>query len=549
MYVRCRSSPVAGVSFSLKCEVSIQSRGNQGLAPPDYPRSSPLEQITVGFLSVLHSGLKDTMSLLGSAPLRYLPLKHRVLSHSLARRCFTASSRQANKPHPVSRSVEFKQWSKNPHGQGPRPSAYDITFESSSPSWVGHKEVYLLSKTGVLKLPFTYLRDTCLCPVCKDQYSKQRTFRTGDIPQNIRPRWIKWDGRQLSIKWANDISGYASDHTSTWSYDFLQKPILDTHDQSSVNEPVRWSKKTMSENQHWISFDDYINHDFKFAAAMQSLKRSGLIFVENIPESREMVEKIATRMGPLRNTFYGSTFDVRTVPEATNVAYTNQFLGFHMDLMYMNEPPGYQLLHCLENSCSGGESLFADAFRAAHLMKKSHPQQYQLLCEQRLGYEYRHNEHIYHNKRPVFEIDHQTNELLHVNYSPPFQSAIPSPDGKDHDHQSVRRLVDAINIFTKLLDSEGAIFELKLKPGVCVIFDNRRVVHARRQFNASEGSRWLAGAYVDTDALLSCFAVSRRKHPTAWKNMNKPPVSQASDVPQTNQATDSQGEGEIKTSE
>lgn len=92
-----------------------------------------------------------------------------------------------------------------------------------------------------------------------------------------------------------------------------------------------------------------------------------------------MVEAIAIRIGPLRNTFYGSTFDVRIVLEAKNVVYTNQFLGFHMDLMYMNKPPGYQLLYCLENSCSRGESLFVDTFSAAKVIKDRYPEEYRVL--------------------------------------------------------------------------------------------------------------------------------------------------------------------------
>jgi alpha-ketoglutarate-dependent taurine dioxygenase len=402
-----------------------------------------------------------------------------------------------------------------------------ITLErtaSKANVWLGEKELYLLDRQRTLKLPYTYLRDACLCPSCKDPHSKQRSFRTGDIPNNVRPSWVKWDGKELSIKWDSDIPGYSVDHISVWDRAYLKKPIFDTHDQHLLpnDGPLYWGQSKMSQLQHWVSFDKYLNDDHAFAAAMQNLKRLGLIFVKDVPESREMVEKIATRMGPLRNTFYGSTFDVRTVPKAKNVAYTNQFLGFHMDLMYMNEPPGYQLLHCLENSCSGGESLFGDSFRAAALMRKHTPAQYKLLSELRLGYEYNHESHIYHNKRPIFEVDPETKRLLHVNYSPPFQSSIPSPDGKDHDAEFVEKLLGALKTFTKLIDAEESTFELKLAPGTCVIFDNRRIVHARRQFNASEGSRWLAGAYVDTDALLSRFAVCQRNHPEVWES-SKPP--------------------------
>ncbi|KAJ6127705.1 hypothetical protein N7471_008922 [Penicillium samsonianum] len=344
--------------------------------------------------------------------------------------------------------------------------------------WAGKEELYLhMDKSKTIKLPYTYLRDSCQCVVCKDQHSKQRSFRTSDIPKDIAPSWVNWDGKKLSIRWANDIGGSETAHESTWDRDFLKSPIFNTHRQhwSANCNPILWGRAQMDKRQHWVSYPDYVDDNSKFATAMQQLQRLGLIFVKGVPDSRSMVEAIATRMGPLRNTFYGSTFDVRTVPQATNVAYTNQFLGFHMDLMYMNEPPGYQLLHCLENSCSGAK-------------------EYKVLREQRLGYE----------------------RAAPCQLFTPFQSPIPPRDGKGHDAAPVNKLRDALAKFTSMIDNQKHIFELKLNPGDCVIFDNRRIVHARRQFNASVGSRWLAGAYVDTDALLSRFAVCKHQHPYVW---------------------------------
>jgi hypothetical protein len=66
------------------------------------------------------------------------------------------------------------------------------------------------------------------------------------------------------------------------------------------------------------------------------------------------------------------------------------------------------------------------------------------------------------------------------------------------------------------LESKDSVFQLKLNPGECVIFANRRVVHARNKFNTTNGSRWLAGAYVDQDAVLSRFAVAKRNDLKSW---------------------------------
>jgi alpha-ketoglutarate-dependent taurine dioxygenase len=375
-------------------------------------------------------------------------------------------------------------------------------------------------KERLVYFPYYYLRDLCKCPQCVDPHSNQRSFRTHDIRRSIHPRRVTWDGKDLEIQWNNDIQGYDREHTSRWPYHYLRKPIINTHDTGHPHmSPFRWNAATMEKYQHWISYEDYMHSEKKFTAAMQNLARLGLIFVKDIPSSREMVEKIATRMGPLRNSFYGSTWDVRTVPEAKNVAYTNQHLGFHMDLLYMNEPPGYQLLHCLENSCEGGESLFADAFNVADRMKRTHKKDYKTLTTRHIGYEYVHEDAIYHNTWPVFELDPKTHQLRNVNYSPPFQSAIPTwkqPDGKGQGFSGYGSFKQAMHNFAYDLESKDSVFQLKLNPGECVIFANRRVVHARNKFNTTNGSRWLAGAYVDQDAVLSRFAVVKRNDLKSW---------------------------------
>lgn len=397
--------------------------------------------------------------------------------------------------------------------QGRQPAAHSKKAQE--------KGVYFSPRDIRVELPshheqtLTYfeLRDMCKCPKCVDPHSKQRSFRTQDIPGGILPKSTNFDGKTLEVSWKTDIPGYGEDHISRWDLDFFKDRVINTHfRQIPENKPVYWDRHHMEFLQHWVSYEDYIDNDEHFAAAMQTLNQTGLIFVKDIPDSREMVEKIATRMGPLRNSFYGSTWDVRSVPEAKNVAYTNQFLGFHMDLLYMNEPPGYQLLHCLENSCEGGESLFVDTFKAAFLLKQNSPEKFDLLTKRKLAYEYRHENSIYYNEWPVIEKNpyHKTT-IGRVNYSPPFQSALPythsKPAWKEH-----MAFADALKSFSNFMELPRNIFQLKLNPGECVIFANRRVAHARRQFDTVSGSRWLAGAYVDEDAVLSRINVLQQKY-------------------------------------
>ena len=61
--------------------------------------------------------------------------------------------------------------------------------------------------------------------------------------------------------------------------------------------------------------------------------------------------------------------------------------------------------------------------------------------------------------------------------------------------------------FTRVLAKPELTFNYLLKEGDAVLFDNRRVLHARMAFRDKEGgggdtNRWLKGCYLEADALL-----------------------------------------------
>ncbi|KAL5048378.1 hypothetical protein BDW71DRAFT_196047 [Aspergillus fruticulosus] len=390
----------------------------------------------------------------------------------------------------------------------------------------GRPAVVLDKQKLVLKLPskdlpisYIQLRDSCKCPLCVDVHSKQRNYRLSDIPPHIKAKSLEWEKDALKVTWDDDIPGFGSSHASRYTLQQLEfpHPYPVTSATGVQRKRIPWNKNRMTKLQHWISYHDYMHNDEKFTSAMRSLATMGLIFLKDIPDSREMVEKIATRIGPLRNTFYGPTWDVRKVPEAKNVAYTSQYLGFHMDLMYMKDPPAFQLLHCLRNSCDGGESLFADTFSVAKYLYRNRPDIFKVLTQTRLRYEYRHKDQNYSNTWPVFEKDPNDKGRLpaRVAYSPPFQA--PILDNSNADTKYITKLqseLRALKYFARSLEKEENMFELKLQPGECVLFENRRIVHARRQFNTA------------TDVVASRFRVLQESHQDAWLNFLDMPLSQ-----------------------
>lgn len=448
------------------------------------------------------------------APLVRLPWRRIPLRPSLARRTYSTPSTepvpQLKTDHPVvNRALT---------------TAVRTDYAQEYMGTPAPKGVKLMKGRMVVKLQgrnstFRYmvLRDACKCNLCVDEHSKQRKFRSTDISPLIAPRDVKWDGKELQIRWRSDIEGWSPDHVSKYDVEALkdQRANPPRGDTGKARLRFLWDKTAMTANQHWVSYEKYMNDEKAFRRAMHYLAMMGIIFVKDIPDSREMVEKIATRMGPLRNTFYGMTWDVRSVPQAKNVAYTNVFLGFHMDLMYMNEPPGFQLLHCLQNSCDGGESLFVDSFQAALNIRRKYPRYFEDLTRLLLNYEYNHKEHVYSNSWPVVEMEDgdPKKRIVRVNYSPPFQAPMIS---NVYVHKNWNEYRQALKQFADEIERDRNVFQLKLNPGECVIFENRRVLHARNKFNTDQGQRWLAGAYVDEDAVLSTFRTSRDADPSVW---------------------------------
>lgn len=95
--------------------------------------------------------------------------------------------------------------------------------------------------------------------------------------------------------------------------------------------------------------------------------------------------------------------------------------------------------------------------------------------------------------------------IRHINYSPPFQATFDVPEN------SVP-VAEALRQFASRVEAPENMYEYRLQEGECVIFNNRRVLHGRKEFDTSAGERWLKGAYIDTDVFVSRYRVLAEKY-------------------------------------
>ncbi|EKG11894.1 Taurine catabolism dioxygenase TauD/TfdA [Macrophomina phaseolina MS6] len=410
------------------------------------------------------------------------------------------------------------------------------------------------------KMDAVFARDSCTCPLCVDPSSRQKQFQTSDIPADIKATSTLDPQKQtLEITWTNDIPGFPKDHVTRFD---LKPEAVTCRD--SVYHPLEpknrlvWDGKTIAEKNKWISYDTYMKNDNMLHEALEQLGRYGLVFLTDVPDSESSVEHIVGRIGLLKDTFYGRTWDVKSIPNAKNIAYTHQYLGLHMDLMYVTNPPHLQLLHSLRARSPGGSSIFSDSLHAAFELERTDRTAFDILTSIPVPFYYKNDNQSYAKWRPTIELAHPladlspnpaTNaisanpddplatslagrEILEgvptpprikcINYSPPFQAPLAPTALADlglsglvpFGPLSTEKFADlhsALQKFAHLVEAPEALFEHRLEEGQCVIFDNRRVLHARRAFDASKGERWLKGAYVDDDVFYSRWRVLAEK--------------------------------------
>jgi gamma-butyrobetaine dioxygenase len=374
-----------------------------------------------------------------------------------------------------------------------------------------------------------FLRDSCTCPQCMDPHSKQKLFQTSDIPADLEGscKTVVDDEKGLSIEleWRSDVKGYDADHRTRHSLDWLQRALhteVDLRGSVRHDDKVLWNAQKITKDNKWVDYDSYMSSDETLFDALTHLNRYGLLFLKNVPDSEASVINLASRIGVLKDTLYGRTWDVRSKPKAENIAYTPQFLGLHMDLLYTSNPPHLQLLHSLRARTPGGESFFSDAFHAAHQLERRSAGMFRTLSTFPVTYHYHHPTHHYHFTRPVIDLhpsskysDPNDTAIRRVNWSPPFQAPFEARIGSNNS-KSLRSFIAAAHAYETLLSSQENMYEYRLNEGECVVFDNRRILHARKAFDATKGERWLKGAYVDDDVFFSRLRVLEERFEGKW---------------------------------
>jgi gamma-butyrobetaine dioxygenase len=237
---------------------------------------------------------------------------------------------------------------------------------------------------------------------------------------------------------------------------------------------------------------------------IEAFLQLGFIILEGVPTAPGSVLEAAATFGFVRATNFGALFDVRSVPDATDLAYTPVPLDAHTDNPYRDPVPGIQLLHCLVNETSGGLSTLVDGFAVAAHLKATDPDAFHILAHTPVRYRYRDAATELVASAVPIDLD-VTGRLRSVHFSPRLDFVPLRAPAQLRAYYRARRTFD------QLLRSPQFEIRFLLNAGDLVMFDNRRLLHGRTGFDPAEGVRHLQGCYIDIDALRSWHRVLRRR--------------------------------------
>ena len=361
-----------------------------------------------------------------------------------------------------------------------------------------------------LGFPAVWLRHNCPCPDCRDPVTGQRLIQITAIPNGLAAAVTAQTPDAVEVQF--DPGGHRAVFSRAWLA--AHSPEAAEPDPRTEDAKTLWLPSDLLEpggglcQQVTGEWKSYVLDDAVWAGCLDAVARYGFVLLRGVPTELGTVERVAETVGYVRETNYGRVFDVRVEPDPDNLAFTSREIGPHTDNPYRDPVPTVQLLHCLRDAATGGDTGLVDGFAAAAALRREDPESFDMLTATPWPFGYSDDETELRAASPLIGLSLR-GRIREVRFNN--RSMLPPPLSA----WEAEAAYAAYRAWAELLSRPEFLLRLRLAPGDCLIFDNTRVLHARTAFAAAgsspAGERHLQGCYADLDGLLSTRAVLRRR--------------------------------------
>ena len=345
-----------------------------------------------------------------------------------------------------------------------------------------------------------WLRDHCQMPASRNADNGQRLLSVINIPEDTFIEQVQLDEvSNVCVRFQPE------NHLSVFTQHWLRENCYNLNkqfDDRSAEHKQLWQADSWMEGLPRINYEHMCQNNQGKLNALRSVRDLGLCILENVPRVQGQVLDVIGEIGYTRETNYGSIFEVRTEVSPNNLAYTNIGLGSHTDNPYRDPVPTVQLLHCLESSTEGGDSVLVDGFKAARVLREESQEDFDTLTSTWINYRFSDGDADLRSRVAMIELNDK-GEVVKVRYNNRSIDTIKLPADK------IRAFYKAYRHWGEIIERSELKVTFKLSPGDLMLFDNTRVMHARTAFS-KRGKRHLQGAYTDLDGLYSLLNVLER---------------------------------------
>jgi alpha-ketoglutarate-dependent taurine dioxygenase len=335
----------------------------------------------------------------------------------------------------------------------------------------------------------------------RDPHSGQRLIDIVDLPEEPKIRSAVANNGAVDIQWE------AEPRPASFDLQWLFAHAPDRADRRPEFAPKRWlegARLDAARDFAWASFSAAQTDRSLRARWLARLLQDGIAFLSDVPSNEDGILDAAALVGRVAETNYGLVYDVRSVPQPENLAYSDLGLGLHTDNPYREPVPGFQVLHALIASPDGGESLFGDGFAIAEHLRATVPDAFAVLTQTAVPFLYRSKDAELYAERPLIQLS-CSGEVSAVHYNSRSIAPLRLAAG------DAARFYSAYRRFAVLLRNSNFHLQLRLRDGDLVVFDNQRTLHGRTAFSSAKFPRHLRGCYLTRDSVYSQAALLRRE--------------------------------------
>lgn len=345
-----------------------------------------------------------------------------------------------------------------------------------------------------------WLRDNC--PSGGDKQKAFRTFSIVDLDPDLFVIDAEWNGDgELAIE-------FSDGHESAFDFDWLRTHSHEPHDRIGTARQISHFRAGASFPQ----FDLPKRGSEAHCDLLDAVARWGVAIVDGVPSDVGGTEMLADLVGRIRETDFGRLFDIVIEPDVWEFSQSGLALDPHTDDPYRYTPSGTSILHCVEVSTTGGESIFVDGFGVAEDIKDNDPDAFDLLTETSVPFVRHRSESVEQGDdvhliahAPVVSLD-RDHEIVGIRFHERSMAPL------DVDPSQVGAYYRALIAFAKEVNDPGRAVQFRLEPGQAVVYDNQRVLHGRTAFGSNHGRRHLRLCTIDRDQFHSRLRRLREDH-------------------------------------